>query len=108
MCFGCSFFLNILFCLQDDKDDLHTLSKQYKFCSVQHIKEMQCQVIGLNQTHQEAGQVGIICNINNGLQCNDDLQAPQRKSLSVKILLSQIFLLNILFLLTYLYCEGYI
>ncbi|KAK7066927.1 Mucin-5B [Halocaridina rubra] len=62
----------------DDKDDLQSLSLQYQFCPAHHIIDTQCQVVGIGQSYELAGQVGIICNINNGLQCNDDLQAPQR------------------------------
>ncbi|XP_071530009.1 uncharacterized protein [Panulirus ornatus] len=61
----------------DDMDDLRSLGEKYTFCAAHQIVDTQCQVVGLKMRAEAAGQVDVVCTINTGLQCNDDLQAPQ-------------------------------
>ncbi|KAK3857259.1 hypothetical protein Pcinc_036476, partial [Petrolisthes cinctipes] len=60
----------------DDMDDLRSLSTKYAFCDAHQIMDTECQVVGMGLPADVLNQYGIICNTNNGLQCNDDLQAP--------------------------------
>ena len=57
----------------DDKDDLDTLAEEYTFCAPHMIVSSECRPVGRATS---LSQYGIVCNVNNGLQCNDDLQEP--------------------------------
>ncbi|XP_063867870.1 uncharacterized protein LOC135104399 [Scylla paramamosain] len=57
----------------DDRDDLDTLTEKYTFCAPHMIVDSECQAVGHVSLPD---QYSIVCNVNNGLQCNDDLQGP--------------------------------
>lgn len=57
----------------DDRDDLDSLTEKYNFCAPHMIVDTECRPVG---PAAPSSQYAIVCNINNGLYCNDALQRP--------------------------------
>ncbi|KAF2349151.1 WxxW domain, partial [Trinorchestia longiramus] len=61
----------------DDLENYSSLRLKYEFCEENMIVGTECQVAVLGTPAQLAGQESVVCSHNLGLQCIDELQAPQ-------------------------------
>ena len=63
--------------LQDDMENYSNLRLQYAFCEESMIVGTECQVAMVGGGTE--GQESVVCSLNRGLQCIDELQAPDRE-----------------------------
>ncbi|XP_022255312.1 hemocytin-like [Limulus polyphemus] len=59
-----------------DMETYNNLRQQYDFCYPPFLTSVECKVAGETTSFNQAGQNGITCDVNRGLQCLHSLQAP--------------------------------
>ncbi|XP_076369994.1 hemocytin-like isoform X2 [Tachypleus tridentatus] len=59
-----------------DMETYKSLREQFDFCYPPFLTSVECRVAGETTSFNQAGQNGITCDINRGLQCLHSLQAP--------------------------------
>jgi len=56
---------------EGDLETIAGLRQAYSFCDSAMMTAIQCRVVGINTLFTESGQQGVVCNLAQGLRCNN-------------------------------------